>query len=161
MKIGFTGTSAGMTNSQLIQVHMLLGDLRWSGATQATHGMCVGADKQFHDMARALGYFLIGLPGVTTDGRVFKRADCQCDLVMPEKYFLARNRDIASESDVMIATPQEMEEQIRSGTWATTRYARKLLKPLVIVWPNGEGIVENIPGVKTPDEYRRELVSAK
>jgi hypothetical protein len=29
-------------------------------------------------------------------------------------------------------------ERLRSGTWATVRYARKLRKPITILWANGE-----------------------
>ena len=29
-------------------------------------------------------------------------------------------------------------EELRSGTWMTIRYAKKIGKKLVIIWPNGE-----------------------
>jgi hypothetical protein len=149
-----------MTNDQVLQVHMLLGDLRSAGATQATHGMCVGADAQFHFMAKALGYFMIGCPGVTQGGEEWQRSDkCQCDLVVPAKPFLVRNRDIVRESDVLIATPKQVKEQFRgSGTWATIRYAREAKLPLVIIWPDGVGLVENVFGAVTPESYRKQLL---
>jgi hypothetical protein len=160
MRVGFTGTSAGLTNDQLIQVHMLLGDLKTSGATQATHGMCIGADDQFHEQARGFGYFIIGVPGVNAYGDVYKRATCVCDLVMPPRPFLIRNRDLVSESDVVIACPRETIEQFRgSGTWATIRYARRAKKPLVIVWPDGSGRVEHVVNVRTLEEYRVSLTN--
>jgi hypothetical protein len=155
MRVGFTGTSAGLTNDQLIQVHMLLGDLQFGGATQATHGMCIGADEQFHGQAKGFGYFVIGVPGVNFKGDPFKRANVVCDMVVPPRPFLVRNRDIVAESDVIIACPRETTEQFRgSGTWATIRYSRQAKKPLVIVWPDGSGIVEHVAGVKTLAEYR-------
>lgn len=153
MRVGFTGSRDGMTNDQVLQVHMLLGDLRTT-ASQATHGMCVGADKQFHDMAKALDYFVIGAPGVNVAGDRQHRATVKCDLEMPPKPFLARNRDIVQESDVVIACPAQVREQTRSGTWATIRYARQAEKPLVIIWPDGSGLVERVLGVHTLDEYR-------
>ena len=55
---------------------------------------------------------------------------------------LDRNRDIVDACDVLIATPKDFVEELRSGTWATVRYARKQRKPLVIVWPNGETTTE-------------------
>lgn len=156
MRIGFTGTQIGMTNDQVLQIHMLLGDLKSAGATQATHGMCKGADLQFHDMAKALGYFIVGCPGVTSAGEAWRRALCDCDIVMPPKRFLARNRDIVRESDVVLACPKDTKEQAQhSGTWATIRYARIMAKPLVIVWPDGTGVVERIHGVHTPEDYRQ------
>jgi hypothetical protein len=154
-----------MTNDQVLQVHMLLGDLRNVGATQATHGMCVGADEQFHFMAKALGYFMIGFPGVTRGGLVWQRSEkCNdCDLIVPEKFFLVRNRDIVRESDIIIATPKQTIEQARgSGTWATIRYARDAGLPLCIVWPDGCGVVERPrPGVQAElvDEYRQQLLA--
>lgn len=155
MRVGFTGTRKGLTNDQTLQVHMLLGDLQSAGATQANHGMCMGADKQFHDMAKALGYFIVGFPGITHAGTEFERAPCVCDITQRPKPFLMRNHDIVDESDVVIATPKDTTEQWRgSGVWATIRYARRIKKPLLIVWPDGTGLVEQIPGVITLDQYR-------
>lgn len=160
MRVGFSGTRQGMTNDQVLQVHMLLGDLRSAGATQATHGMCQGADKQFHDMAKALSYFVIGCPGVTTDGYQYFRSNVECDLVMPEKPFLIRNRNIINESDVILITPKETREQFKgSGTWASIRYARTANKPLVVIWPDGSSLVERVPGVHTAEEYRAHLIA--
>jgi len=160
MRIGFSGTSAGMTNDQMLQVHMLLGDMWTGGATQASHGMCQGADEQFHGMAKVLGYFLIGCPGVSHKDTLWKRSEkCQCDMVMPVKFFLDRNRDIVRESDILIATPKETKEQMRgSGTWATIRYARQAHRPLIIVWPDGTSTVEHLPGVSTAEDYRMQCL---
>jgi len=47
-------------------------------------------------------------------------------------------RDFVNECDVLIAAPGEFVERKRgSGTWGTVRYARKLGRPLVIIWPDG------------------------
>lgn len=159
MRVGFSGTRQGMTNPQLLHVHMLLGDLQSAGATQATHGMCQGADQQFHEQAKGFGYFIIGCPGVTLEGTPYYRAKVECDLVMPEKPFLARNLGIVRESDVIIATPKEDREQVRSGTWATARYTRQAHKPLIILWPNGTSTVEGVPGVQTVEQYRAHLIA--
>jgi predicted Rossmann fold nucleotide-binding protein DprA/Smf involved in DNA uptake len=50
---------------------------------------------------------------------------------------LDRNRDIVDAAAVLIAAPKEMTETLRSGTWATVRYARKQGKQVWIVWPDG------------------------
>lgn len=158
MRVGFSGTRQGMTNDQVLHVHMLLGDLRYAGATQVTHGMCQGSDKQFHDMAKALGYFTIGCPGVTAEGSPYMRARVECDLVLPEKPFLVRNLQIVRESDLMIVTPKEREEQFKgSGVWAAIRYTRKDHKPLVILWPDGGSTVERIANVGTVEQYRESV----
>jgi len=57
---------------------------------------------------------------------------------MPIKRPLERNSDIVADSDLLLATPRFYEEELRSGTWATVRRARKANKPLIIVWPNGK-----------------------
>ena len=157
MRIGFTGSREGMTNAQVLHVHMLLGDLRWLEATQVSHGMCVGSDVQFHEMAKALGYFIVGCPG-TIYSEPWQRANVTCDLVMPEKPMLMRNGDIVRESDVMIATPKQMKESIRSGTWTTVRYARYEGKPLCILYPDGTSTVEGVPGVTTAEAWRALMV---
>ena len=55
----------------------------------------------------------------------------------PAKDYLVRNHDIVDVCDVLVATPGQKEEQIRSGTWATIRYARKIRKQIIIVYPDG------------------------
>jgi len=50
---------------------------------------------------------------------------------------LERNRAIVDETDILLAAPLESEEQLRSGTWATVRYARKQHKTVLVIFPNG------------------------
>ena len=50
---------------------------------------------------------------------------------------LARNRIIAARCDALLACPAEPDEQLRSGTWSTIRYARKAGKPITIIRPDG------------------------
>jgi hypothetical protein len=59
------------------------------------------------------------------------------------KPYLSRNKDIVLETELLIATPGEEEEQIRSGTWSTVRYARSLKRMINIVLPDGRVIAEN------------------
>jgi hypothetical protein len=51
---------------------------------------------------------------------------------------LDRNRTMVNESHGVIAAPMSSAEVMRSGTWATIRYARKAGKPVLVIWPNGE-----------------------
>lgn len=98
------------------------------------HGDCVGADAQFHALVREI------LP----DARIVihpplsdsKRAFCDGDETKEARAYLARNRDIVRDSDVLLAAPQSSEEILRSGTWATIRFARKRNHPVILVPPD-------------------------
>lgn len=66
-----------------------------------------------------------------------KRAWCTGDFTYPEKDYLDRNRDIVNCTDILITCPSGYTEKLRSGTWATIRYARKIGKTVVIIFPDG------------------------
>jgi hypothetical protein len=131
--VGFTGTQAGMTDRQLAAVRatLLLARLGESVVT-ARHGDCVGADAEFHEIARSLNYDLIGHPPDDDSRRAF----CEFDYAYEPRPYLERDDDIARSSSVLVAAPRR-EETRRSGTWTTVRYARKLGRPIILVWPDG------------------------
>jgi hypothetical protein len=60
-----------------------------------------------------------------------KRAFCQGDVVLTPRPYLVRNRHIVDASSVLIATPKG-DEELRSGTWSTVRYARKIRRDFTI-----------------------------
>ena len=132
MSIGFTGTQQGMTHWQCDAVLQLLSELKPS---KVGHGDCIGSDQQFHQMVK-WGFphiFIYGHPPKNPS----KRAFCHFDYLYPEKDYLDRNKDIAEKYDIIIATPKEDEEVLRSGTWSTVRYAKKLGKKVYIVKQDG------------------------
>lgn len=136
MKVGFTGTRKGMSNRQLQIVELLLCNFNVS---DGYHGGCIGADEQFHKLCNEK---LIP-PTIYPSNISQTYGDC------PNYYHrhqpmkpLERNRRIVSESNIIIATPREDKEVLRSGTWSTIRYARKARKHIIIVYPNGEIIME-------------------
>ena len=51
---------------------------------------------------------------------------------------LARNRSIVEAGQLLAAVPRFKHEEVRSGTWAAVRYARKRQKRLVVLWNDGE-----------------------
>lgn len=128
--IGFSGTQDGMTDRQAAAVRRLI-----SGVEGVTwhHGDCVGADYQFHVLLRSLDYRVVSHPPTN----VSKRAWTLADEERPPKKYLQRNRDIVDETSVMIFAPKSFDEELRSGTWATYRYASKVGKPWIIVFPDG------------------------
>jgi len=130
--LGFTGTRRGMTLAQKRAIEALLG----AGAALGkvlVHGDCIGADADMHALAREAGMRVEIRPCNLNS----QRAGCHADKYYNTKSPLARNRDIVEQADVMLACPSGFKEELRSGTWATVRHAKKSAKPLFIVWPNG------------------------
>ncbi len=133
-RVGFTGTQQGMTPEQLRELPALI-----AGALEFHHGDCVGSDEQAHGLALAACLWIKAHPARFKG----KRAFCdRCNVVAAAKDPLVRNRDIVDETDRLIATPRWMYEALRSGTWATVRYARKIGRPITIIWPNGNVVHE-------------------
>ena len=134
VSVGFTGTQEGMTEHQYDKVRILLIELT---PREARHGMCIGADEQFHDICRELGIYIIGHPGIDKDGKSSKRGECDVDEIKPELPYLERNAHIVKESQILIATPKGFYEELRSGTWSTIRKARKKNRTTFIILPDG------------------------
>lgn len=136
--VGFTGTRRGMTAIQKEQVTKLVISLRESGYSIARHGMCVGADEDFHNIVRELEFYVIGHPGVNSRGACPSRGRTKPDLILEALPFIERNHIISDFSSVMIATPKALYEEFRgSGTWATIRYTKRQHRKLFIVYPTG------------------------
>ena len=134
MTFGFTGTSRGMASRQRKAVRQLL----WN-VTEIHLGDCVGADAEAYEEAVALGIPIVGHP--PSDGKL--RAFLTYDDEREPKPYLIRNKDIVTEGvDGLIAAPRGFVEELRSGTWATVRAARKLKRRIWIVRPDGKVMVE-------------------
>ncbi len=128
IKIGFTGTREGMTDTQGIQLAKLLIDLK---GKEFHHGDCVGSDEKAHKMALAAGYEV----HIHPPKNKFYRAYCKIGISHPKEPYLTRNKNIVKATDILIATPETKEEKLRSGTWYTIRYAKKLEKRVHILYP--------------------------
>ena len=66
-----------------------------------------------------------------------KRAWKHAGQMRTPKSYLSRNKDIVRDTEMLVATPGEDNEQIRFGTWSTVRFARKLGRPVWVILPNG------------------------
>lgn len=136
MKVGVTGTQFGATADQVATVYKLL-STTLAPVEELHHGDCVGADQQCHQLVTSMQSMLdirtIGHPPVDYSRRAF----CKCDELREEKEYLVRNHDIVDEVDWLIVIPRTHHEEMRSGTWATKRYAVKVRKDGCIVWPDG------------------------
>lgn len=138
MKVGFTGTQDAITVAQFDLLAALI--VEFEEMEEAHHGDCIGADKVFSELVDAIkfGVEVHSHPPIKED----KRAFCRADVEYEPKDFIERNHDIVDACDILIACPKA-EEVLRSGTWATVRYARKCGKPIAILWKDGKYSYEN------------------
>lgn len=132
MRIGFTGTQQGMTSQQQDAVKQLLS--RYNGHFgEFHHGDCIGSDREALEIATELKYRTVCHPPERADKRAFTDNH---ETWVPKPY-LMRNHDIVLATELLIATPRKDVEELRSGTWATVRYARKLDRAVAVVFPDG------------------------
>jgi len=108
------------------------------GSVWQNNGDCIGADKDSGDVWIELGGKLHLRPPDIAAKRAFQRGEA-IDRPLP---YLERNKVIVRSSRAMVATPKGAEE-LRSGTWSTVRFARKLELPILIIYPDGECVFEN------------------
>jgi hypothetical protein len=136
-KLGFTGTNRGMGSSQKTELEALLKKLKEEGFDEFHHGLCIGADEQAAILAKSLGYRVVARPGLAHDPTNMKyRSDwAGSDETLEAKPFVDRDHDIVDVSERLIATPLTRQEQLRSGTWTTVRYARKVGRIIDLVLP--------------------------
>lgn len=131
--IGFTGTQHGMSPTQIQDLTGLL--IREQDNTPDHivvfhHGDCIGADAQAHAIAHGIACSIVIHPPICAK----KRAFCGNGQLMPAETYIVRNHDIVDDSEYLIAAPHNpQQEELRSGTWSTIRYARKMGKKVVIL----------------------------
>lgn len=154
MKIGFTGSQSGMNDSQRIEVMDVIDHMK---PIEVHHGDCIGSDETFHwlfvswhkmnDMEPRkivihppIAAKKMALTWMTHNLDKLKKATEKCQFKITvetrEPYpYLRRNQHIVDECDILIATPKEIEHTLRSGTWATIRYAWLQKKQVITVPP--------------------------
>ena len=123
MNIGFTGTRYGMTEKQKIMFHVLMWSvLLKSKVDSFHHGCCIGADANAHKLIRRISgdIKIYGHPPVARV-KVDIEVEKDCDILYSPLPYLERNKNIVTSSAILIATPKEFKEKLRSGTWATIR----------------------------------------
>jgi hypothetical protein len=135
LHVGFTGTRRGLAQAQYEALWgYVLRQTRVREYVTGHHGMCTGADDEFNSVAQDMGWRTHGHPPLDQS----RMADMLVDEQEEPKEFLDRNRDIVIATQYLIACPHTVEEQWRgSGTWQAIRYAEKLGRPVVYIWPDG------------------------
>jgi hypothetical protein len=137
MRVGFTGTREGCTPAQGGALARLICDMP---ITEFHHGCCLGADTEavthvtYHHVGVQVTAHPCSLRAFFSQ-RAYRLSNAFCDVKPP----LDRNHDIVDACEVLIACPKESAEVLRSGTWATVRYARKKGLRVVLILPDGNG----------------------
>ena len=123
MRLGFTGTREGMTDRQK---NYLIRVLDAYPIEQLHHGDCVGADEFAHNLSKNMGIYVVVHPPIDPILRAF----CQGDEIRDTLPYIERNHNIVDETRHLFVAPRTREEQVRSGTWATYRYATRMEIPI-------------------------------
>lgn len=137
--VGFTGTREGMTEYQKAALRMAMLAAGLDNVTNILHhGDCVGADAEAHDIAVELGWGIVIHPPIDERYRAFKDDGAT---ILPQKDYVPRDHDIVEATRFIFAAPKKDQEERRSGTWLTVRYARKTGKRIILLKRNEQGIV--------------------
>ena len=129
MKVAFTGTRDGIPELQLLGAIDLL-----KAGDELHFGDCQGADAQAWWLAASRGIRTVAHPAIDDTWRAY----CQADFIHAPKAYMERNRAMVNECEYLIATPRSFHEILRSGTWATIRYAMACGKNALIIGPDGK-----------------------
>lgn len=139
--LAFTGTKEGMTASQLSKLRRELERLRDDGFLWMHNGDCIGSDAEAARLwKKELGKSRLMLHPPIKDK--FRAHIPYADITCEPKDYLARDVDMVICSELLIATPLTYDEQQRSGTWTTVRYARKCRLRRIIIFPDGSNVKE-------------------
>lgn len=134
-RLGMTASRVGMTDTQKYWFKILL-----ARGNELHTGDCKGGDTDGFHIAIGEGLSTVAHPCNLRSQRAFNPHG----FTHQELHPLDRNKNIVDWSEEMIACPNGDEEMLRSGTWATVRYARKVGKPLYVIGPHGAIVLTNM-----------------
>lgn len=141
MRLGFTGTKQGLSWSQRETLSKYVNQVR-PEIEVARHGDCIGSDFQFHIFCIDVKVpELIIHPPSDPKYRAYAHLIYSAPetkiTVLPEEPYLDRDHAMVDGIDYLVVCPITSEEFLRSGTWATYRYAKKKSVPHLIIYPDG------------------------
>lgn len=135
MRIGFSGTRLGLTQKQRFNF------IRWfqvecNNMTEWHEGDCMGSDAEVVAIVKAfrrtiINPLIISHPPLNERLRAFAYAD----EIRDAKGYVERDKDIATESDMLVITPKDYNRT--GGTWITANFALEQVKPVLCFWPDG------------------------
>jgi len=131
MIVGFTGTRKIelITEQRLSDLLKTLISFKIDYDTDLTvvHGCAEGTDTYFHNLCLLENISIIGRPCKNTKLENF-------DLLYDPAPPLKRNKEIVNDCNILIALPiNKNQEELRSGTWATIRYAKAQNKKIIFI----------------------------
>ena len=130
--IGFTGVSSHADTGVTRGTSDRLLQLRDEGFDEFHHGDCVGADQAAHRRAVRAGFRIVIHPPLDESRRAFCIG--RNVTVLDPGPYLKRNANIVAASEYLIAMVADpAQEVLRSGEWATVRYARKANKYVELI----------------------------
>lgn len=133
-RVGVTATRFGICNRQSVTLINALRTLRdVNGAKYLHHGDCVGGDATAAQIARDMGFVIVGHPPIRDSNRAFFESDEN----RPALNYLARDREIVREVDLLIGCPNTSEYMPHSGTWYTINYAMETGVKVAVIMPSG------------------------
>ena len=131
---GFTGTQNQLTPSQVNTLFSVLKGLLADEYEWMHNGDCIGADLIAANHWRFIGgKIFLHPPGINTKRACFFNPEAAID----PKPYRERNQDIVDASELLVACPKGMEEELRSGTWMTVRMALRKGIRVIGVFPDG------------------------
>lgn len=138
-RIGITGTQKGIKEHRLNLIKNFILDKTYEyNDIEIHHGACIGVDTQVHVFCRGFDgkVDIIVHPPIdkSKQGVLPKLRGREHNVYWRVPYdYLVRNKHIVNECDILVAAPSTQYEVLRSGTWATIRYARKMGKGAIVV----------------------------
>ena len=133
--VSFTGSRRGLTQPQAITLAATLEDNK---IDHVNHGGCIGADEQFHGLCLGMD----NNPSITIHPASNVNSKYEAVLLghdeeVEPRPALERNKDMVAACDTLIACPDSPHELLRSGTWATIRYAKRINRDIMLILPDG------------------------
>jgi len=126
MIAGFTGTRYEMSAEQKA---FLESEFTRLNVTELHHGCCIGADEEANIMCRPLDIKTVGHPPIIMKAI----AHCLVDYMHPPAAYMERNHAIVDACEILFVAPRTNNEELRSGTWATFRYADRIGQRIIMI----------------------------
>lgn len=138
MILGITGSRHGCTDAAMETLISVMDQLKYDdGAVCLHHGDCLGVDIAGAVIADELQMETICHPPISDYMRAFHNSS---RYMLPKEY-KERDRAIVDACDLLIVVPDSNVYNHRRGTWYTYKYAEKIGRDYLIIYPDGSSSV--------------------